>query len=323
MPQAPHETVAMHIKVIGTESLEILGEKRQLIRVESKMEMRGMPVVYEAWISEDWTTWKISAMKTIEFCKVPRELAQKQGKIEDIFTSSIIKSDKKIPQARSSRRLRFKLTALPECKLDFKNFPTGERQRILERGSDFIKIEVTVAAPNREAKPVSSPGDIYLRSTMFLQKDDPRVQALAKKIISGSDDPLAVAQKLEKWVCANLKRKNFGVGFATAAEVAANLEGDCSEHAVLLAALCRSASIPSQVVAGVLYANRLKGFGFHMWVEAYINGQWYALDPTLGAGFADATHIAMAKSALESEAAMFDLVPIALYLGKLRIEVID
>ena len=211
---------------------------------------------------------------------------------------------------------------MPGCKIDFKKFPAGERQRIIESGKDFIKIEVKAVSLDKATPKTPLLGDACLRSTMFLQKDDTSIQALAKKIASGVTDPLVIAKKMEKWVCDNLQKKNFGVGFATAAEVAANMEGDCSEHAVLLAALCRAAGIPSRVVAGVVYAEGIKGFGFHMWVEVHV-GQWYALDPTLGHGFADATHIAMAKSALESEGAMFDLVPIALYLGKLRIEVVD
>ena len=122
----------------------------------------------------------------------------------------------------------------------------------------------------------------------------------------------------------------MGVAFATAAEVAKNLEGDCSEHGVLLAALCRAAGIPSRVVGGLVYAEELKvpgaeergAFGFHMWTEVWI-GEWVALDATLGQGFVDATHVALARSAMESESSQFDLVPIGKYMGKLSIKVLE
>ena len=40
---------------------------------------------------------------------------------------------------------------------------------------------------------------------------------------------------------------------ATAAEVARSREGDCTEHAVLLAALARARGIPARVAMGLVY----------------------------------------------------------------------
>ena len=62
--------------------------------------------------------------------------------------------------------------------------------------------------------------------------------------------------------------KSLGVGFASASEVCATREGDCSEHAVLLVALLRAAGIPSRAVSGVVYVDSFVGerqvFGFHV-----------------------------------------------------------
>ena len=35
-----------------------------------------------------------------------------------------------------------------------------------------------------------------------------------------------------------------------------------------------------------------------MWVEVWTGDDWYALDPTIGAGSVDATHIKLAESAV-------------------------
>ena len=81
--------------------------------------------------------------------------------------------------------------------------------------------------------------------------------------------------------------------------------GDCTEHAVLLAALLKARMIPSRVCHGLVYVelggSAINGqaevdaegnvidsaasgdgqFGWHMWSQALINGHWHDLDATL------------------------------------------
>ena len=109
----------------------------------------------------------------------------------------------------------------------------------------------------------------------MIDSEDEKVQRLAKRAIGNSRDPWDKAVKIEHWVFQNIRDKNFATAFAPASEVARNLTGDCSEHAVLAAAMCRAVGIPSRVAVGLLYMDddrrRLKGFGFHMWHEVYVN----------------------------------------------------
>jgi transglutaminase-like putative cysteine protease len=117
------------------------------------------------------------------------------------------------------------------------------------------------------------------------------------------------------------------VGFASAAEVARTRTGDCTEHAVLLAAMLRAEKIPARVVSGLIYADEFEGkkgiFGYHMWAQASLGGgSWLNLDATLpdNATF-DATHIALATTDLadgETSNALVSLVPL---LGNLKIAV--
>ena len=64
-----------------------------------------------------------------------------------------------------------------------------------------------------------------------------------------------------------MKKKNLSVGLATAKEVARTLAGDCTEHAVLAAALGRAAGIPTKVATGLVYFQGM--LGYHMWTEFY------------------------------------------------------
>ena len=81
-------------------------------------------------------------------------------------------------------------------------------------------------------------------------------------------------------------------------EVARSREGDCSEHAVLTAALCQAVGLPARVALGYVYAPDFLGhkniFGGHAWTQVYINGRWFGLDATRAPNGYSAAHITCA-----------------------------
>ena len=117
--------------------------------------------------------------------------------------------------------------------------------------------------------------------------------------------------------------KNFSQAFATAAEVAESLEGDCTEHAVLLAAMARSRGIPARVAMGLVYMEGRQSLGYHMWNEVYVGGRWIGLDATLGRGGIGGGHLKLATSNLQGASALSSFLPVATVLGRLKIEVLD
>ena len=86
--------------------------------------------------------------------------------------------------------------------------------------------------------------------------------------------------------------------FAAASEVARNLTGDCTEHGVLTAAMCRARGVPARVVVGLVYADHLGGFGFHMWNEVYVHRRWVAIDAGFDQTSVDAVHIKLTDTSL-------------------------
>ncbi|MBK8860886.1 MAG: transglutaminase domain-containing protein [Sphingomonadales bacterium] len=81
--------------------------------------------------------------------------------------------------------------------------------------------------------------------------------------------------------------------------------GDCTEDAVLLAALARTAGIPARVASGLVYdRERFHGardaFLPHSWTLAWIDGRWRSFDISIGTF--DATHIALSLGDGEPEA---------------------
>ena len=72
-------------------------------------------------------------------------------------------------------------------------------------------------------------------------------------------------------------------GWDLASTVATRREGDCTEHAVLTAALARLRGMPARVVVGVALVSRdtdHQAFG-HAWAETLEKGKWVVADAAL------------------------------------------
>jgi len=174
----------------------------------------------------------------------------------------------------------------------------------------------------------SEPGDLvdprWNAPNAVIDSDAPAVRELlakAKLAPRRDDDPafalLARAEALRELVARHLRDKNLATAFASASEAARARGGDCTEHAVLLAALLRADGIPSRVVSGLVYVPDLgghgegmgPGFGWHLWTQALVHPPlvagggaraWVDLDATIpvGGGRFHAAHIAVATSDL-------------------------
>jgi transglutaminase-like putative cysteine protease len=118
-----------------------------------------------------------------------------------------------------------------------------------------------------------------------------------------------------------MEEAGFGSAFASALEVLRRRTGDCSEYAVLAAALCRAVRVPSRVVSGLVHVNGR--FAYHMWIEVWAVHGWYALDPTIGAGSVGATHIKLAASSLAGGAVGDLSLAIMRAMNKIGLNVVE
>jgi hypothetical protein len=87
-----------------------------------------------------------------------------------------------------------------------------------------------------------------------------------------------------------LLHRGFALGLADAVTAYMRREGDCTEHAVLLAALLRREHLPARIVGGLVpieHEGRVM-MAQHLWVQAYVEregaGVWVDLDATLMPG---------------------------------------
>lgn len=133
------------------------------------------------------------------------------------------------------------------------------------------------------------------RPTAWLQSDHPRLQAMAAAA-RGYD--VSDARKMEILLQRGipyLEEADFN-GHYSALDTLERRRGDCTEAAVLLAALGRAAGIPTRVASGVSYSRQSyhgvsNAFIPHSWVVAYVDGRWRSFDLALREF--DSAHIAL------------------------------
>ena len=157
-----------------------------------------------------------------------------------------------------------------------------------------------------------------LEPSPMVQSDDPALVKTAKDAVADETNTYRIAKKLERFVYENIKAKGYDTGFASAKEVEKNREGDCTEHAVWLAALLRAQGIPSKVAMGLSFAEGT--FNYHMWTEAWL-GRWVALDATLAGPSVDPAHIEMADSPLEGAGMGDKFLSVMQVFGRMKLDI--
>lgn len=255
--------------------------------------------------------------------KVSEEEALKKlaGAELDIAVSTLVKVANPPVNLHSSKKAIYKVTTKGRNPAEL--IPVGGTQAVRSLSDESLELTVTAIAPPKNIQAASDKKE-FIKETSFLQTTDFHVKEHARKAAAGSTDPGTVALRMEKYVHKELKKKNFSTALASAAEVAKNLEGDCTEHACLLAAMLRVERIPSRVVVGLVYAERFGAFGGHMWTEAWLDGKWVPLDGTLGAGGIGGGHIKLADSDLgdEGPAPVTSFLPLMNLLSNVEIEIV-
>ena len=134
-----------------------------------------------------------------------------------------------------------------------------------------------------------------LEATPWLQSDHAEIKALANRALGSKDDPAVTRMEAaEDFVRGYISGKTLSVGYASALEVSRNRRGDCTEHALLLAALGRAEGIPTRVLTGFArvpqFGSQTDVFVPHAWMEAYVDGAWQGFDAALhgfGSGHID------------------------------------
>jgi len=262
-----------------------------------------------------------------------REDALRQAAGPEIMVATFVKPDKPIRTPRAITSASFTLRSTSG---DLPDLPTAGSQAFtrIDKASARVTINLQTTSASADAELSDATA-----SSSAIGKDDPEIVALARRALEklhpDADDSARV-EAIRSFVHEFITNKNLASGFATAGEVARSKSGDCTEHAVLAAALLRASGIPARVASGLVYADQFSGernvFAYHMWTQAAVTPSgaspaskaarvWIDTDATLDKQRFDGTHITLAVTALkdgEFETAMVSVIRV---LGQLSITV--
>ncbi len=320
--------VKTDVKVRREDRIEFEGQMAPVYVIDYTMDIMGGLTTTE-WLGHDGTTYRMEVglmgLKMVMAKTNMQTALGESGEVDLILNTKIFaQGGHPTPHARRFRaRLR-----LTEGKLD-QAVMTDTRQKLNldddpHNGTLEINVPV-VSTSNVPNLPIRFPRgheDLgkFLKSTVYIQANHSAIRAKAVEVLDGEMNAWKSAEKLCRWVHESIHDKNLKIGFGSALQTLESLEGDCTEHTVLMIAMARSVGIPARVCAGLVFQR--DAFYYHFWPEVYV-GEWVAMEPTLDQIQADANHIQLAGSELESDSMLEFGEGVMRTLNQLEIEVIE
>jgi hypothetical protein len=288
------DAVQLTSTIGARESISLPGGRKSLFRVDQEFLFAGTPVRNTSWVDEERDVHKltmpaIGVELTLIECDKPCATAPNQS--TDIFERTLMPSPRVLRREELASGIRYVISPIGNGSA--LQIPDTSEQSVRRDGSNLV-VEVHAQARSGIG---GSPEPADRMPNDWLQSAAPEVIAMAQLASRQAKTDAARMRALETYVSGYISDKNLGVGYASALQVVRDPQGDCTEHAVLLAALGRSLGIATRVVDGLAYSPRFAGsehvFVPHAWMQAWIDGRWQSFDAALG-GF-DAGHIAFSS----------------------------
>ncbi|MFA9477473.1 transglutaminase family protein [Phycisphaerales bacterium AB-hyl4] len=325
------------MQIVGEEEVEVFGRVAPAVVWESQMSiMPGIRVrehVDHRGRKLKSTTNLMPGME-ITMLAADEQLARSDIDPPELLASLFITPDQPLPAPRQLQSAVYRVTFDDEINLDAIQLPRTGYQRVTWGDERTAIVTVDLSRPVEPGDDL--PRDADRAASAMMDHEDPEVRKLLDRALgdeAGTLNKQAIAERLRDFVAHFITEKDLSVGLGTASEVARTAQGDCTEHAVLLAALLRAADIPARTATGLIYVDAFIGaeevFGGHMWTQAWlpgeneVGGRWVDLDATLWDAAYDAAHITLGVSSMADDEMTNDMVALAPVLGRMQISVVD
>jgi hypothetical protein len=307
-------------------NVDLLGRVVALTEVKSTFAMsKSGEVVSTSYVDDSFHTKKtvtVTMGTQMEIIACTKEFALGENDAVDVIDKMLLASPEPLNDIESAKSAAYYLK--PSGQSTKLVIPSSDNQDVeqLKEGGVIVTVR-PVAAPAGVKFPYEGKDSNILEAmkpTSFLQSDYNDIIELSRRAVGDTKDAAEAVKKIESFVSGYIENRSLSVGYASAAEVAASKVGDCTEFAVLTAAMCRAIGIPARVVSGLVYVKAFGGrenvFGGHMWVEAYVGDKWIGLDATRAPKGFGPGYIALAMGNGEPA----DFFNLAATLGQFKID---
>ncbi|MBN1765472.1 MAG: transglutaminase domain-containing protein, partial [Sedimentisphaerales bacterium] len=243
------KVIEAQIQVGETQPVDLLGRVVPLTEVATALKMKTGSLNSVSYVDKDFNPQKMISTvmgMNIELIACSREFALSANDVPDFVEHMVMASPAPIPNFSTAKSISYHLQPKGEEKL---MIPSTDNQTVTSDGQGGLWLTVKPVRPSgKETFPYKGKDKAALEAlkpTRFLQSDDDKIKELARQAIGEAKDASEAIKKIELFVHNYVDEKNLSVGYASAAEVAQSRQGDCTEHAVLCAALCRAVGIPA------------------------------------------------------------------------------
>jgi hypothetical protein len=333
----PEETVDTLVARKDDSGVKVSRTPARLIRVETladKIDVEGNKIQLPGqviWLDKDLLPvryeWEFPGLGRVTLYQTTKTVALEEGVapalLPDLGLNTIVTTKTSIDKPYETTAAVYRISVKGDDE-PANTFARDRRQQVRNVRATSFELHVRARGEPGKGEKEEVKKE-FLASSYFLDSDDERIKTRAARIVGTETGALEKARLIEKWVHDSMKPSN-SVGFATASQVCRDLTGDCRQHAMLTAALCRAAGVPSRTAVGLIYARepgRSPVFIFHMWTEVLVEGQWHGLDATLGRGEISACHLKVTDHSWRDTHTLAPLLPVSRLLGKLSIEVLE
>ncbi|WP_036115187.1 MULTISPECIES: transglutaminase-like domain-containing protein [Luteibacter] len=286
------EVATVDVEVVGDEMIDLPSGTERLHHLRQRLAGTTGKQGLDMWVNDHGEVRRgISPLLgfRMEVAACDEACASAPDQNIDVLRSAMLQSPRIIPNGAQNQSMTYRFHLRDDLPAPF--VTTDEQQVRKLSESDY---EVTVGHSQRHTDE-QGPAPEDTASNPWVQSDAPEVIAMAKEAVGSASNDLNRMRRLRSFLTSYIDQTGLEVGYASALETIQTRHGDCTEHAVLLAALARSQGIPTRIVTGLVYAQRFAGasrvFVPHTWVQSWIDGRWVSFD-SAQARF-DSTHIAM------------------------------
>jgi len=293
--------MAAQTRVEKPQTVDLLGRVLRLHHLRTTYQLGTGQLLEHAWIDDNANTLKsrFTVMGIqLDMVACDKTFALSDDQTVDFFKKWTIPAPQAFdPDTPHTIRYTLQTQASRPCPL-----PTTDRQTLKIIDNNHARLTVRPASdPHTATLPYKGQdprAQAALKPSQYIQSDHPDIINLATTVIGQNKDTASAAKRIARFVAQYIRKKNLSVGYASALEVLHNKQGDCTEHAVLTAALCQAAGIPAELVIGLVYYQTSPQdppcFAPHAWTQVYVAGQWLEIDATRPQGVS-AAHIAFAN----------------------------
>ena len=292
--------VKTEIEVEAQDTLTYQSEEKQVYVLRQTMDMMN-GITMKVWLDTDGVSYRTQTPMmglSMVTTKTDREVALGDTEEVDIVLKTRILSSGKHPK-RNARNFEADVKLTSGSITDAIMSNSRQKLKADSEQAGRLSIQIpTVAAEDCPDLPIRDAEGKFLGASAYIQTDAPAIRAKTEEILDGEVNSWRAAEKLCQWVYTAITEKKVSGGFGSSLTALESLSGDCTEHTVLFIALARTAGIPTRICSGIVFAQG--AFHYHLWAEVYV-GRWVQMDPTWGQTIADANHIQLYGSTLESD----------------------